>query len=53
MLFASRGTTDHAKGWRGVRDSEGLLKIEVLRNRGNDLTEGFYGVKGSGSSERE
>ena len=31
MLFASRGTADHAKGWRGVRDGEGLLKIEVLK----------------------
>ena len=37
---------------RGAR-RRGAVENRGAKNGGNDLTEGFYGVKGSGSSERE
>lgn len=48
MLFAGSGrTVGHAKGRQGTVENRGV------ENGGNDWTERFYGVKQSGSSERE
>jgi len=54
VLFVGR-TTDHAKGRSGA-DAGGRGTVEnrgVVCNGHSDRTEGFCGVKRSGSSEQE